>query len=541
MPISTLSGTRLGPYQVHEQLGAGGMGEVYRATDTRLGRDVAVKVLPPTVAADPQQRSRLHREAQLISALDHPHVCVLHDVGQSEGIDYLVLELLKGHTLLDRLRKGPLPIAHVLHVGSQIADGLAAAHRHGVVHRDLKPANVMLTPTGVKVLDFGLAKPLAGHGSTAETRLGESPATAEGSLTGTLQYMAPEQVQGQPADTRSDIFALGAVLHEMVTGRKAFDGTNHASVIAKILDIDPPSVSALVPMASRGLDHVIQRCLAKAADDRWQSAHDVHLHLEWLRSPLAAGTPPAEPSAHRARHWLPWAVAAVFALAAVTLLLVRPVPRGTSPSPLRFRVLLEDARLQQFDVPELSPDGRRIAYAALRNGRRQLFVNDLRTEQTVVLPGTDGADFPFWAPDGRNLAFFADGSLKRVALTGGAAQVLAAARGGTGGAWKPGTILFAPSWQGAFQQLSDTGGTPSPIRADATTPGQGFLVTPSFLPDGVHFIAAMLGGPGVYIASLDAPQVRRLVDVDTLWARFAAGHLLYLQGRRLMARPLDPT
>jgi eukaryotic-like serine/threonine-protein kinase len=274
--MSALTGTRLGPYQVHEQLGAGGMGEVYRATDTRLQRDVAIKILRARAASEPQHRARLHREAQLISALNHPHVCVLHDVGDSNGVNYLVLELLQGHTLQARLQNGAVPVSQLLLIGSQIAEGLAAAHRQGVIHRDLKPGNVMLTPNGVKLLDFGLAKPLVTRPETAQTLLDENPITAEGSFIGTLHYMAPEQVQGEPADARTDIFALGVVLHEMVTGRKAFEGKNQASVIAKILDFNPPPVSALVRTTPTALDHIIERCLIKNPDDRWQSAHDVY-------------------------------------------------------------------------------------------------------------------------------------------------------------------------------------------------------------------------------------------------------------------------
>ncbi len=320
------SGTRLGPYAIESLLGSGGMGEVYRARDTRLDRAVALKVLPEDLAADTAHHARFQREARIISSLNHPHVCALHDIGQHESQHYLVLELLEGETLAARLTRGALSQGQAVRVGAQIADALAAAHRHGLVHRDLKPANVMLTPSGVKLLDFGLAKPVSTEvvvTPLSATVVGGAPATAEGQIVGTLQYMAPEQVQGLPTDARTDIFALGAVLYEMLTGRTAFAAPTPAGLIASILRSDPPAVSASVPGTPGSLDAVIERCLAKEPGDRWQSAHDVKLQLEWLQSHATGAVASPPPTAVQRRRWrVPLAAAIAGALVAATPLAV---------------------------------------------------------------------------------------------------------------------------------------------------------------------------------------------------------------------------
>ena len=345
MPL--LSGSRLGPYEILDLLGAGGMGEVYRARDTRLDRTVALKVLPGSLTSDEPSRARFQREAKAISALNHPHICALYDLGRTDGIDFLVLELLQGETLAARLARGSVPLSQVLRIGSEIADALGAAHRQGIVHRDLKPANVMLTPTGVKLLDFGLAKPapiLPSGVTMAQT----GDLTAHGTIVGTLQYMAPEQVQGLEADARTDIFALGAILHEMVTGRRAFEGQGQASLIAKILETDPPTVSSLVPIAPPALDQLVQRCLAKDPADRWQSAHDLGLQLRWMQSQLsgtAIGTATMRRTPQK-RAWLPWTVAALCASSPQERLLLPLRPAAVEPvPPMRFDVSLpRDAR-----------------------------------------------------------------------------------------------------------------------------------------------------------------------------------------------------
>jgi eukaryotic-like serine/threonine-protein kinase len=276
--MALTAGTRLGPYEIATMLGAGGMGEVYAARDTRLNRTVAIKVLPPHVASDPELRQRLEREARSIAALNHPQICVLHDVGHDSGTDFLVMEHLQGETLADRLKKGPLPFDQALRYAIEISDALDKAHRQGIVHRDLKPANIMITPAGVKLLDFGLAKAQV----QVATPAGLSQAPTGGTVLGTIQYMAPEQLEGREADARSDIFALGAVLYEMVTGRKAFEGKSQASLMASILERERRPISELQPLSPPALEHVIQGSLAKAPEDRWQTAHDVMKQLKWI-------------------------------------------------------------------------------------------------------------------------------------------------------------------------------------------------------------------------------------------------------------------
>src|SRR6516164_1346780 len=283
MPL--VSGTKLGPYEIQSPLGAGGMGEVYRAKDTRLERTVAIKILPEQFSADPVRKQRFEREAKTISSLNHPNICVLHDVGSQDGVDYLVMECMEGETLAKRLEKGALPLEQVLKYGAQMADALDKAHRSGVVHRDLKPGNIMLTATGVKLLDFGLAKPVEGVASgltLSVAAVRSSPVTQEGTIVGTFQYMSPEQVEGKEVDERSDLFSLGAVLYEMLTGQRAFEGKTQLSVASSILEREPALISTFKPMTPPALDHAIRRCLAKSPEERWQTARDLELELKWI-------------------------------------------------------------------------------------------------------------------------------------------------------------------------------------------------------------------------------------------------------------------
>src|ERR1017187_4629029 len=306
--MALASGTKLGPYEIVSPLGAGGMGEVYLARDTRLDRSVAVKILPSHLSEDPEAKQRFDREARTISSLNHPNICTLHDVGHQDGIDYLVMEYLEGQTLADRLAKGAMPIEQVLRYGTEICDGLEKAHRSGVVHRDLKPGNIMLTKTGAKLMDFGLAKAslaseaaASGLSATLATPPGSHPLTAQGSVVGTFQYMSPEQVEGKEADTRSDIFALGAVLYEMATGKRAFEGKTAASAMAAVLERDPAPISSVQPMSPTGLDHVVQGCLAKDPEVRWQSVADIGRELRWIASGGSGGG--GAPPMRVARRW----------------------------------------------------------------------------------------------------------------------------------------------------------------------------------------------------------------------------------------------
>jgi serine/threonine protein kinase len=333
--MALTAGTRFGPYEIETLLGAGGMGEVYKARDTRLDRTVAIKILAPEIASDPPFKARFEREARSISALRHPHICVLYDIGAHEGVDYLVLEHLEGETLVDRLQREShgLKLSDALPIATNIADALDAAHRHGLVHRDLKPGNVMLTPGGAKLLDFGLAKQ-GGSGAARLSMLATQPGTgtAQGMIVGTLQYMAPEQIEGRQVDARTDVFALGAVLYEMLTGRKAFEAQTQASLIAKILASDPPALSTLVPVAPPALNRLVQRCLAKNPDDRWQNARDVLLELRWIdEEPEKGGA--LTPGAKGRRQWLPWLLTATVVLIAASAWNLRPAgTKITQPS-----------------------------------------------------------------------------------------------------------------------------------------------------------------------------------------------------------------
>jgi serine/threonine-protein kinase len=442
MPLS--AGTRLGPYEIQSALGAGGMGEVYRARDTRLDRSVALKVLAPEIAADPAARARFEREARAVAALDHPHICGLHDVGEADGTHYLVMPL-EGQTLAARLEKGQLPLDQALTVATQIADALDKAHRQGIVHRDLKPANIMLTKAGAKLLDFGLAKlrPPGGPISMSgieETRSG----TAQGAILGTVLYMAPEQVEGRDADARADIWALGAVIYEMVTGTRPFGGDSAASVIGAILKDEPPSISTRQPLAPPLLDRVVGRCLAKDPADRWQSATDVHHALQWIREGVHdRHDSKRERTGARGRTALLVATAAAILAAGMMapgwISHLREAPPGASrlsilpPPNAAFAAPPASVVSAQF---ALSPDGRFVAYVAeTRGGRPQLWVRPVDSLQARPLAGTEDATYPFWSPDGRSLGFFSRGMLRTIELAGGPPRTLTEApldtRGGT--------------------------------------------------------------------------------------------------------------
>src|SRR5262249_1011325 len=436
-------------------VGAGGMGEVYRAKDTRLDRTVAVKVLPAHLSRSDEVRQRFEREAKTISSLSHPNICSLYDVGNQDGTEYLVMEFLEGETLTDRLGRGPLPPEQVLRYGIEIASALDKAHKQGIVHRDLKPGNIMLTKSGVKLVDFGLAKlaapnPAANSSvSILQTEIG-SNLTQEGTILGTFQYMAPEQLEGREADTRSDIFAFGAVLYEMATGQKAFAGKSQASLIASILSTDPPPISTIVPMAPPALDRVVKTCLAKEPDDRWQTAHDVMLQLKWIAEggSLAGGRAPCVSGA-RARGRRAWAVAAVLALATIALAAIQFARPRPASRIVRSSLLAPEKTSYHFvsdaaGPPALSPDGTQIAFAARdAAGKGLLWVRALDNAAARALPGTEGASYPFWSPDGRHIGFFAGSKLKKTEAAGGPVLSLCDAGDGRGGTWsRDGVILF---------------------------------------------------------------------------------------------------
>jgi eukaryotic-like serine/threonine-protein kinase len=542
------NGSRLGPYEILSPLGAGGMGEVYRARDTRLERMVAIKVLSKHLSISPDGRQRFEREAKTISQLSHPHICALHDVGREGDLEYLVMELLDGDTLSERLTKGALPLEQTLRYGSQIADALDTAHRQGIVHRDLKPGNVMLTKTGVKLLDFGLAKAVAGGENTAlTTSPTQANLTEKGTVLGTFQYMAPEQLEGKEVEGRSDIFALGVVLYEMATGKKAFTGSTQASLISAILRDEPPPISQVHPMAPPALDHVVKTCLAKDANDRWQSAGDVAKELRWIAEGSQAGAAAAPAIGRRGRREaVAWAAAGLLALGA--LFLVNELRRARRSPPRTVHSVLAPPENTVFRMTGddgapivLSPDGRRAVFGS--GGR--LWVQSLETGAAVALPSKSGGKFPFWSADSRSIGFFTDGKLKTADTSGGPVQDICDAPNPRGGAWNSeGVIIFAPDILTGLFRVPASGGQPTPL----TVPDGSKHTThrwPEFLADSRHFIylAANHNVPeseetGIYLSELDGKGSRRLFPSEGN-GQWVPGWILSVRETTLIARPFD--
>jgi hypothetical protein len=472
--MSLASGARLGPYEILSPLGAGGMGEVYRARDTRLDRTVAVKILPSHLSSNATLRQRFEQEAKAISCLNHPHICVLHDVGHQDGTDFLIMEYLEGETLAKRLEKGPLPLAQVLQYGVEIADALAKAHRQGIVHRDLKPGNIMLTKSGAKLLDFGLAKaaaPLASGATLSVAVTRTTPVTQQGTIVGTFQYMSPEQIEGKELDGRSDIFSLGAVLYEMLTGQRAFQGKSQLSVASAILDKDPEPISMLQPMTPPMLERAIKRGLAKEPDDRWQTARDLELELKWIAeggSQIRLAPLGAAKGIHALGRWpILLGIASLLLVGLVTGLAVwnlKPSP----PRPVSRTVITlpPGQRLAALDQPAvaLSPDGTHLAYVAVQGGTQQLYLRAMDSLEARPILGTEGAVGPFFSPDGQWLGFFAGTKLKKISVSGGAAQTLGDATLAHGESWSnQGTIAFSPATASFLQQVSEGGGPLQPL------------------------------------------------------------------------------
>ena len=393
-------GSRLGPYEILGVLGAGGMGEVYKARDTRLDRTVAIKVLPEHLSSSPEIKQRFEREARMVSSLSHPHICTLHDVGHHEGVDFLVLEHIEGETLAERLKQGPLPMEKVLELGMQIADALGNAHKSGVIHRDLKPGNIMLTTGGVKLLDFGLAKSQLSDTQVRTESFSEAltdtpasaPLTVEGTILGTFQYMPPEQIEGQEADARSDIFALGAVLYEMATGRKAFEGRTQASLIGSVMHSTPEPVSKLVPLGPPAFDRVVETCLAKNPEDRFGTAHDVGLQLKWIaEGGSQVGLPALVSTRRKVRERLAWGVATLAAIAATTFAFLWAQRAPEPPQVVRFEIPAPDG-LPVVGSPRLSPDGRHVAFTAVdEQGQAGIWLRPLNGLAAQPVAGTEGA------------------------------------------------------------------------------------------------------------------------------------------------------
>jgi eukaryotic-like serine/threonine-protein kinase len=550
--MSLAAGTRLGPYEIVSPLGLGGMGEVYRARDTRLGREVAIKVLLGTLSDRAELRERLDREARALSSLSHPNICVLHDVGHENGTDYVVMELLEGETLADRLVRGPIPLPQLLQIARQVADALDRAHRAGIVHRDLKPSNIMLTKTGAKLLDFGLAKPAtAAAANVALTMTHSKPLTAEGTIVGTFQYMSPEQVEGGEADARSDIFAFGAVLYEMVTGKRAFDGRTQASVIAAILASEPKPISELQPMSPPALDRLVRTCMAKDPEERFQSAHDLKLQLQWIvEGGSQAGVPAPVATRRRSRERIAWIAAAALLAGAVALGFA--YWRATSAPAQLWRSYLLPPEKHVFAAgpglgggqAAISPDGRMVAYVLAGPDGQLLWLQSLDSPRAVPLPGTDGASYPFWSPDSGSIGFFAGAKLRRVDAHGGPVQTICPAEEGRGGSWNSeGTIVFAPGPSNALSVVSADGGTPRPITKLDAARNDTSHRWPWFLPDGHHFLysvrAFISENHAIYVGALDSAEHKLLLPLSSNAIYVPPGYLLFIREGSLMGQRFD--
>ena len=557
------AGTKLGPYEIISLLGAGGMGEVYRAKDTRLDRTVAVKVLPSHLSSDPELKQRMEREARAISALQHANICTLHDVGAQDGIGFLVMEYLEGQTLAARLEKGPLPLDQVLKIGIEVAQGLHQAHRQGIIHRDLKPANIMLTRAGAKLMDFGLAKPQVTMASRnvgpltsstpavtlATLTAPSSPLTQQGNIVGTYQYVAPEVLQGADADARSDLFSFGCVLYEMVTGRRAFEGKSQLSVLTAILEKEPEPISVTRPFTPPLLDRVTRACLAKDPAERIQTAHDVALNLQWAADAAPGDTAKSLPQWKRA--WVAALGVLLLACIAVAGFLGYRWAKSSNvpvslhseiPSPEKF---LLDATGDAGGMPVLSPQGDKLAFVAHSGESKLLWVRSLNSDSAQQLDGTSGAMHPFWSPDGRNLGFFAAGKLMTIPAAGGPPVTLADAPNPRGGAWSINdVIVFEADYLSGLMKVSAQGGPAEPVTV--VDPAKHSTHRwPWFLPDGKHFLFLATnhtgGNPkqnGIYFGSVDNKETRMIVAAESA-AQYASGYLLYRANTALVAQPFD--
>lgn len=545
--------TRIGPYEIVEALGAGGMGEVYRARDTRLDRCVAIKILPSHLSCSPELKSRFEREAKTLSSVSHPHICHLYDVGSQDGVDFLVMELLEGETLAARLMKGPLPLQELLKIGIQIADALARAHQLGITHRDLKPSNIMLTRTGAKLMDFGLAKPstlsavITPSSSAAATATLQSPATpisTVGMIVGTIHYMSPEQIEGNEADARSDIFALGGVLYEMATGRRPFDGKSHLSVASAILQKDPLPITTVQPTSPSSLDFVIRTCLAKDPDDRFQTAHDVKLQLSWLlQSGSAASQPsPTELLPRRYRGVIVGLAAAV--VLAMALLVFRATssrPTGSTHGPTRFSIVLPPRQELAVDATQavmLSPDGKHLAYVAAESGVSHLYVRRLDQFDSVAIPDSEGAVFPFFSPSGDWVAFFSQGKLKKAPADGGNPTPICDVPTFFGGTWTPQDIIVVAVPNYGLASVPATGGTLQKV--PMAVEERLFPEGPAWLAGGewISFTDYSAAGKRVMAVNLASGEVRQLLN-NAQGASYAAGQLVYYSGGGIWATPFD--
>jgi eukaryotic-like serine/threonine-protein kinase len=529
--MGLVAGIKLGPYEILAPLGAGGMGEVYLARDTRLGRDVAVKVLPSRLCSDPSQRQRLEREARTISSLNHPNICQLHDVGCQDEVDYIVMEYVDGQTLAERLLSGPLPIKQALKIAIEIADALDKAHARGIIHRDLKSGNIMLTKSGVsKLMDFGLAKPTVavsgtasgnGHSATpsaptmsvAALASPPDPLTDKGTIVGTFLYMAPELLRGEQADERSDIFSFGCVLYEMITRVRPFSGKSQLSLISAILEKEPEPIKNVQPSTSPAVEHIVLRCLAKDPNDRWQTFRDIANELKWAaEASTVTKVVDAKPRRFVGVAWA--AGAALLGLIAWLGFARWRMSAALERQPFRLSLLAPPSTSFVLYSLTISPDGRRIAFvAAAADGATRLWVRSLSNSTAQQIASTEGALYPFWSADSRQIGFFADGKLKRVDPSNGALEIVCDAPPSAGASWNSrGVILFTYNQSGPIFKVDATGGVPQAV----TKPGDKQAhFWPLFLPDQDHFLyfardtagsGEHLGVDGTYIGSLSSTE-----------------------------------
>ncbi len=555
--MSLSPGTKLGPYEIQAPLGSGGMGEVYRARDTRLERSVAIKILPKEMSNDPVRKQRFEREAKTISSLNHPHICALYDVGEHNDQQFLVMEYLEGETLAQRLERGALPVEQALRIAIEVTDALDRAHRQNIVHRDLKPGNIMLTKSVAKLLDFGLARLCAEPATMAaaltemigETR--DAKLTNEGVIVGTFQYMAPEQLEGREADSRTDVFAMGAVLYEMVTGRTAFAGRSKASLIAAILSSAPAPLGQSQPLAPPALERAVRQCLAKDPDGRWQSAADLREELRWIAAGgSAAGVTAPVTARRKLRERLAWSLALVFALTAALAYWQLVRERRSPPPPLRLSILLPPTEALGFSRDRaaiaISPDGKQLAYTARRGDTSQLYLRALDRLEPTLVPDSEGAYIPFFSPDSHWVGFFAQGKLKKAAIAGGVPQDICAAGDGIGASWgSDDMIYFTPLWTKGIWRVPASGGAQEEL-VIAPEPGKSerAYLWPEALPGGKTVLfTAWTGGSfdGAHIVAfrLDTRERRTVIDGGTYARYVPTGHLVYARGAELLAVPFD--
>jgi serine/threonine protein kinase len=544
------NGTKLGPYVIESPAGAGGMGEVYRGRDTRIDRVVAIKVLPTHMASNPDLRQRFDREARAISSLNHPNICSLYDIGQQDGVDYLVMEYLEGESLNKMLEKGPVGTTELLRIAIQIADALDKAHKQGLVHRDLKPANIVITKHGAKLLDFGLAKwqateevkDLSGITRTS------SPLTSEGTIVGTFQYMSPEQLEGKEADARSDLFSFGVVLYEMATGKRPFEGKSQASLIASIMKVEPRPISSIQPMTPPALERVVTQCLAKEPDDRWQTAGDLKRALQWtVDGGSQVGIPMAVSTRRKIREKVLWGSAGLLGVLAIlfgTLYVTRTKPVAKVA---RFVMPAPDG-LTTVSWPRISPDGNIVAFIAHDStGQAGIYLRPMNSldAHLLVRVSTD-ASRPFWAPDSKQVAFFENSQLKKISISGGLAQLVCEAQYGSDGSWgSAGVIIFDGRLTDSMRQVAATGGTASAASRMDHEHKETMNAWPHFLPDGEHFLYladkdSSANDFNLKVGSTKTLEGKTLVTVNSP-AEYSNGYLLYVRKDLLVAQPFDPS